>query len=197
MVIRGLLVHALKSTTKDAANVPADIVYAHPTISLLSRELSRRAIGGAHDEPSGVDDKVRYMEAIVSDLTRDLGSSTMGTKSLPISETLLVTGTTGSLGTEIVAHLLNAPSIARIYAVNRGTFDSGVADGVCASMRARQEKSFKRQGHSESLSRSDKIIYLEGDASLPYFGLDDTTRDDILSSLTCIIHAGASHLIIT
>lgn len=89
--------------------------------------------------------------------------------------TVLITGTTGSLGTYILDILLATPSITQIIAFNRSedAFD-------------RQVRSLAQKGLStSSLSRVD---FVKGDLSQPYLGLSQTKHNELQGHVTHILH---------
>ncbi|KAJ7066919.1 hypothetical protein C8F01DRAFT_1340925 [Mycena amicta] len=123
----------------------------------------------------------------VSPLNSESGSPKLGT-STPASEspaetmpssgqTVLVTGTTGVLGTHILVELLARPDVSRVYALNRGT----------ASLE-RQAAALEEQGFDPSLASSPKAFFVEGE--LEDKGLFSTSNisAELRASVTHIIH---------
>ena len=77
---------------------------------------------------------------------------------------MLLTGSTGNLGAEILSKLLLDNSLEKIYVFNRrGT--SGSED--------RHHRRFNDKGFDASVLKDTRLIYLEGDASAEKLGLDD------------------------
>ncbi|THH13951.1 hypothetical protein EW146_g6322 [Bondarzewia mesenterica] len=182
VVITNAIVHAFKSTRVDASLLGTNFVYSHPTISSLAHFITA-CIRGDQSVPSQaiVAQKMREM---LAGLTRPFSNHCpVNGRQMPMHETILVTGTTGSLGTHIFARLVQIPSVNRIYALNRSS-----GDGLGESMRKRQIVALERQGLSASLANSPKVVYLEGDIALPGLGLDVSLQADLQGSLTSIIH---------
>ncbi|KOS21562.1 Nonribosomal peptide synthetase 14 [Escovopsis weberi] len=84
--------------------------------------------------------------------------------------TVILTGSTGFLGREIVRHLIGHPLIARVH---------------CVAVR---------QGRS--LPASDKLVVHNGDLSARFLGLSEADAQDVFSTASAIIHNGAevSHM---
>ena len=82
----------------------------------------------------------------------------------PKDEVVLVTGTTGCLGSALLAQLVAAKDISHVFAINRKS-----ASG--ASLAARQKSALQRQGLDTSSVSSSKVTLLEADLSKPNFGL--------------------------
>lgn len=98
-------------------------------------------------------------------------------------DVVLVTGTTGSVGTLILAALVAAYDVHRIFAVNRKA-----ADG--SSLLDRHRTSLKRQGLDPSIALSPKVTLLEATISDNQFGLPKSTYEVLREETTHIIHSG-------
>ncbi len=123
------------------------------------------------------------MEAMVKEFTQNFPIHTPS-KATPDSEVILVTGTTGSLGSFIVDKLISMPSISRVYAFNR-------PDKLGKStLYDRQKKAFEEQGIDVSILSSPKLVLLEGDTASADLGLPKEILDEIVGSVTSIIHNG-------
>lgn len=85
----------------------------------------------------------------------------------PAKDTVLLTGSTGALGAELLAKLVISPDIERVYAVNRG--------GVVGT-KERQLSVMVERGLNESLVDSPKVVFAEMDITKDGLGL----RGDLL-----------------
>lgn len=104
----------------------------------------------------------------------------------PKEEVILVTGTTGAIGSHVLERLIATPSVGRIYALNR---PDAVGD---ASSKERQRKTFENQGIDVSTLMSPKLVFLEGDTTMWKLGLPDSVYDGLKVSVTGMIHCGMS-----
>ena len=100
----------------------------------------------------------------------------------------LLTGTTGGLGSNMLARLLEAPLVARVYAFNRPTKSS--------TSQARHLSAFRKRGLNTGLLSSEKLVYVEGDLSAPCFALGNRLYGEVSSSpglrlLGVLIRAGS------
>jgi hypothetical protein len=75
-------------------------------------------------------------------------------------------GTHGELGSELLAQLLEHPSVHKIYALNRTHKDSKTPKG-------RQGDGFGYRGIKASLLESSKLLLLERDTSETHLGLEE------------------------
>ncbi|EPS92706.1 hypothetical protein FOMPIDRAFT_1170901 [Fomitopsis schrenkii] len=92
---------------------------------------------------------------------------------------VLVTGTTGGLGSYFLAQLLVDDRVSRVYAFNRPS-ESSIAE--------RQTAGFKARELDVSLLSSSKLVYVEGDAAAGQLGLVKEMYERLRQEVTVIIH---------
>ena len=83
---------------------------------------------------------------------------------------ILLTGTTGGLGCNILAHLSMDPSVKKIFAFNRPSHTPIL----------RQIHTMERQGLLDECMRSPKFQLIEGDLSKPALGLNPETFNEVI-----------------
>ncbi|KAL6298480.1 hypothetical protein BKA93DRAFT_830667 [Sparassis latifolia] len=148
----------------------------------ISACLSNSAVGT--QEFTKERSEVELMYELVAQYTNDMHPRLM--LSVPISprpskHIVLVTGTTGALGCNILARLLGMDEIERVYAFNR-TSTSTIA------LRDRQATSFISQGFPATLVDSPKLILVEGNLTAQNLGISSALTKEFLESVTHIIH---------
>lgn len=85
--------------------------------------------------------------------------------SSPSGFVFLVTGTTGGLGTNLLAQLLGSPDVEKVYALNRpGSSET--------TLLRRHKEAFVDRGVDPSLLDSDKFVLIEGDTTREDLGID-------------------------
>ncbi|KAJ7619690.1 hypothetical protein FB45DRAFT_931421 [Roridomyces roridus] len=94
---------------------------------------------------------------------------------------VLVTGTTGALGSHLLADLLSHPEVVRVYALNRRG-----STGV--DVRERQVAAFAKQGLDVALVESEKLVLVVGDLEREDLGLADESINELSNSVSHIIH---------
>ncbi|KAJ7123111.1 hypothetical protein C8R44DRAFT_735702 [Mycena epipterygia] len=94
---------------------------------------------------------------------------------------IVVTGTTGVLGSHILHEILLRNDVRRVYAINRVDRDG-------RSLLTRQTGAFSDYGLDTSLVRSSKLVLLEGDLESATLGFTGQLKDEIFNSTTHIIH---------
>jgi hypothetical protein len=100
-------------------------------------------------------------------------------------EVVLLTGSTGGLGSYLLESLVLKPDIARVYVLNR--------PHPTISSAQRQLESFKERGIDPNFVDFSKIRFLEGDLAAPgkKFGLqEDGIFEELRREVTCIMHTG-------
>jgi len=84
---------------------------------------------------------------------------------------VLVTGTTGGLGSFLLAQLLENPVVERVYALNRPS--------AFASITERQRSAFVDKALPLHLLSSEKLVYIETDVSQENCGLASSIYDEV------------------
>ncbi|CAK5275098.1 unnamed protein product [Mycena citricolor] len=156
-----------------APKISQDIVYSHPTIESLAAALSALASGTlveAVDHKSAVEEMIaKYSVGL---------NGTLRAKTRPEGgEVVLLTGSTGGLGSHLLEILLKDPTIRRVYALNRHNSH--------ATSASRQSAAFLDRGlDAKLLLDSERLVFLEGTAA----DLDESTFETLRNELSVIIH---------
>ena len=176
-------------------------IYARPTISALAAELNNRVNnepkiqGGIYEQEVT---RVSRMSTVVEQYTkRLLEHNSVARSNQPRSSrlTVVLTGSTGSLGVHLLEALLNDPKILKIYCFNRAH-----------DAQERHEKNFADRGlsHTYDLGGSpllfdastvfggrrgaSKVRFLKVEFGAPDFGLRESVVDELTASVDVIIH---------
>jgi len=137
----------------------------HAPVESAQEEQPREDVASSPSpQPSSMEKEVIEMEKMISKYTHafprhiDSGAS-------PASEVALITGTTGAIGSSMLAQLADLPSVTRIYAFNRVS-----SDGT-ATLHERQTASLTARGYDAGILGRGKIILVEGDQSQYRLGI--------------------------
>lgn len=87
------------------------------------------------------------------------------------SAVVLLTGSTGGLGSFLLSQLLEKQMVEKVYALNRPSSPT--------SIEGRQESAFVDKGISIDLLNSGKLLYIETDASRDNCGLSLELYDEV------------------
>ena len=87
---------------------------------------------------------------------------------------ILITGSTGGLGSYLLASLLNRKDVIRIYALNRRS--------KTTATEQRQRSGFEDRGLDISLLASQRLVYVDGDTSQEQLDLDRNIYEEVMPS---------------
>ncbi|KAH8655420.1 hypothetical protein BX600DRAFT_515242 [Xylariales sp. PMI_506] len=161
----------------DETAVTASIVYANPTIKKLSKavDILIRPMSASQATPTVVDE----MQELLKRYTRGLPDRDSLATNITVStgfSSVILTGSTGSLGSYLLDTLLANSTIQRVFCLNRS-----------ADARERQLRANSSRGLNQELS-SERVKFIQADLSKANFGLDTNTYDELLRETTYIIH---------
>ncbi|KAL1750475.1 male sterility protein-domain-containing protein [Schizophyllum commune] len=140
-----------------------------------------------------------YVDA--STLPRYIAPASHSPPKYPV--TVLLTGSTGHLGSEILASLLTDGRVERVYTLDRAGKENSLdrarkgasldragrgVDGATAGVRDRQRARWADKGLDDELLQSPKLVPLEGDVSAPRFGQSEEVYREMLASVSVVIH---------
>jgi hypothetical protein len=154
--------------TKDVAHEQAanaisqNLAYSHPTISQLSTYLAELVAGTVMDSA----DVRRQMEDLIakySPAPQSLPTAITSSRRAPA--VVLLTGSTGNLGSQLMASLLDNDKVFKIYALNRPSGSSG------RNLAERHTEIFNEKGLDTRLLTSPKVVFVEGQTHLSNLGL--------------------------
>ncbi|EFQ26791.1 thioester reductase domain-containing protein [Colletotrichum graminicola] len=160
--------------------IAARAIYAHPTPRRLAAYLMDRV--GSKDAPTrnghGDHHDVHVMEAQLAKYTSDLPQKNAAAAGKPApadqGQTVLVTGTTGALGSYLLDFMESDPAVAKIVCLNRG---EGVAE--------RQAKMSAERGLATSWTKAE---FLSADLSKSDLGLGPAVYERLLREADRVIH---------
>ncbi|KAH9939775.1 acetyl-CoA synthetase-like protein [Epithele typhae] len=176
--IRNTLSRALTEHSMDAAKrLPPDVVFKAPSVSALSNAL----LATVHDSLDSV---------TAATTAQDLEAMACRYTATPLvrpsslrprghgKDVILITGTTGGFGCDVLAHLLEDDGVAQVYAFNRRG----------ARTMEKQRKRFVERGLDVGLLDLAKFKMVECELDVPGFGVGEVTLSEILESVTHIMH---------
>ncbi|KAJ7229429.1 hypothetical protein B0H12DRAFT_1147826 [Mycena haematopus] len=180
--IRNSLLRALRdSAAVETRQTTHNFVYEHPSIAGLGAYIFS-LVSGKEQEGSSVSKEAK-MHEMVAKYTHEFPTHVGNTDSpLSNAKVVIVTGTTGELGSYILSQLVNDSNVRRVYALNRGSQHA-------QSLRERQALALIDRGLDPNLLDSEKVVLLEADLSLAQFNLAKTVYQQMQQCVTHIIHS--------
>lgn len=168
-------------------------VYNHPSIqSLADYIVDLVHFEGSAATPIVVNDNhahIRLIDAMIERYSKglELGISlnpeftpvnNNNDVSSPSRVVVLLTGSTGNLGTQILSRLLKESSVHLVYALNRRSTRGSVME--------RQKKRFLDKGLDSSILHAGKMVFLEVENTLPKLGLSNEVYDEVRTPCSCL-----------
>ncbi|KAH7879221.1 uncharacterized protein C8R40DRAFT_1166466 [Lentinula edodes] len=154
-------------------------VYKHPTVESLANFV----VGLINNSGKDADPTIAISQMIekysqgmdvpIESISNGVGSHNKGV-------VVLLTGSTGNLGAQMLASLIPNDAVARVYTLNRSS--------TRMSMLDRHKERFQDKSLDTILLSSEKLIFLEGEASQSDLGLQYDLYSELLQNVTLIIH---------
>ncbi|KAG9126234.1 hypothetical protein FRC07_004314 [Ceratobasidium sp. 392] len=156
-------------------------IFAYPTVEQLST-LVVRLINGDSDAISANahSSALEAIQSMIGKYDSNWGDVKRILETHPglSKESVVVTGTTGALGSHLLAQLLDDDRVEKVWALNRGS----------KGMNGKQSSSFKDKLLDAELLKSTKLSLLEADLERENIGLEPRVYEEIQKSVTAIIH---------
>ena len=160
---------------KAAAHIPPNIIFENPTIQLLSSRIAGLVNdSGSEHAQDVIEQHKQAINAMIAKYSVGLDGPVDGV--LPSSQSIepavvLLTGSTGGLGSFLLSELLKSSTVQRVFAFNRRSSRKSIDE--------RQKSAFKDKGLPIDLLNSNKLVYVEADAALEKCGLSATQYEEV------------------
>ncbi|KAE8152317.1 hypothetical protein BDV25DRAFT_170593 [Aspergillus avenaceus] len=153
--------------------VTAQHIYAHSTVSQLAEFILNLITGKSQ---ASVPRNERITNTVTK-YTSDIPTRPTPSPQLPSASTVILTGSTGSLGTYLLHTLVTNPQVAKIYCFNR------------SDAQDRQVRSFSEKGLDPlPLTDPSKVEFLTVSFGAPRFNLTEQKYNELLEQVDTIIH---------
>ncbi|KAG6326171.1 hypothetical protein ID866_12918, partial [Astraeus odoratus] len=160
------------STREVVSKITPNVIFSNSTLRLLSNHLVN-LISGNTTELDPKAEIERMIEKYSTGL-RIQGRVQNG------EHVILMTGSTGALGSYMLESLLQRKDVARIYVLNR--------QSKTTTAQERQRSTFVDRGLNCQFLDLEKLVYIDGDTSREDLGLDSKLFEEIRDAVTVIIH---------
>ena len=160
--LRRLLISSARSLSA-CTLVSSDFVYRNPSVAQIARALQ----GKVAILEDGIEDLVNRYSLLDQDVH--------------VGAVVLLTGSTGSLGSHVLAHLADLPSVTRIICLVRSGQNTDPYD--------QQLKSTQAKGINIPKLAWSKIEVLQSNLAAPFLGLNDAAYARLEGNITHIIHS--------
>ena len=166
------LTHQINTAPGMSAHIDPKEVYLHPTTQSLANLICEKCgmPSGAESEKSRPEQMEEVFQAYLADLPINARNP-----SASRGITVILTGSTGSLGSYLLDCLITSKEVEQVYCLNRSE-----------DAAKRQEYIHRERGLTMNLG--DKATFLRSDFSAPYFGISVDDYRKLLASATHILH---------
>ncbi|KAL1961532.1 hypothetical protein VTN77DRAFT_1637 [Rasamsonia byssochlamydoides] len=165
----------------DYDRITPQLFYASPSVNKLARSLHVLVNGDRQADVNGTDDRHVRLQEVLDRYLVGLDKVVPSKQKETDNPVVILTGSTGSLGSYLLATLLSSPKISKVICLNRTT-----------DAETRQRASHKQRGLDiawDDHSRNQKRVeFLTADLSKPDLGLSKGTYTRLLSEASALIH---------
>ena len=179
--VRNTILRALRDYSPAVAKkLPMNVVFQAPSVSTLTDAVLQTLSNDSYIETatSTPEDLVRLVERYSANLPARSADLRPREAS---QDVVVITGTTGGFGCDILEHLLRDDEITTVFAFNRKGTDA----------LERQRARFRERGHDVALLDLPKFRMVEANLQAADFALDPALLREIQSSVTHILHNGS------
>lgn len=168
----------LQEAGMKAGNLGPSTIYTNPTITKLTSAVESFAQNIQATRESAEKARIHDMEEILKKYsnTSDLNQQRPRARKVPILETVVLTGSTGALGSYLLEEFFKSELVSKIYCLNRS-----------ADSKQRQEFSSASRGLTSEWS-PERVTFRTSDYSKGDLGLDQETFSEIRDCATIIVH---------
>ncbi|THG96855.1 hypothetical protein EW026_g5054 [Hermanssonia centrifuga] len=177
--IRNHIISALRlSRNLTSVVISQNFIYDHPTIHNLAAAIFEIVNPKSDSQETKETRQADQINELIKKYSRDLPKA--NTKVTPPADkvVVLLTGPTGSLGSHLLADLLEDDRVSKVYALSRPSPQS----------IERQRTSFLDRGLPTHLLSHNKYAPISGDFNWNNFGLEQAIFKEIQGSVSHIIH---------
>ncbi|KAG6909219.1 putative NRPS-like protein biosynthetic cluster [Tephrocybe rancida] len=181
--IIGALRASEDSSVKQAAQgLNQNLVYSYPVIRDLAAHIVSLLTCPGDVQEDAASRRTSLIEEMIEKYSFGLlGSPPNAQPQRPSPTIVLLTGSTGNLGSEILAALLRDARVEHVYAFNRPSQGS-------LTVEQRHLSRFEERGFDTSLLNTGKVSYISGDATQADLGLDRGQFSQLSRSVNIVIH---------
>jgi hypothetical protein len=152
-----------------SSRIDQNIIFSSPSIRQLARSVISAVL---QQNGTGATDGKTDIENMIEKYSVGLENSASDAVASPVKgsnrgdHVVALTGSTGGLGSYLLASLLQREDVSVVYAFNRPS------RGAASSSQRRQASGFEDRGLDATLLQSEKLVYVETDTSQDGLGLD-------------------------
>lgn len=169
----------------DTSKIGPHFFYTSPSSNQLARAIDELINGASVNDVTQVNDKGSdreiYIQALIDKYTAGLDVELAPKKTRTDNLTVVLTGSTGSLGSYLLHSLILNPRIAKVICLNRS------ADAQKRQTAKNKQKDLHTPWESSD-AQPNPVEFLTADLSKADLGLGEETYNRLVESVNAIIH---------
>lgn len=163
-------------------------IYANPSLQLLTESIIRQGLSRGSDGPEAVADRSQIISDIIQRYEKDIdripseavngivSATPESLKVLNHSRAVILTGSTGALGSYILHSLMLQDNVKHVYCLNRAANSESI------------QRERNASHHLSTDTSSPRVTFITADLSAPNFGIEKSLLEEISSTVTEILH---------
>lgn len=177
------------------SRLPPNLVFEHPTVRKLAKfllssargeEQSASSVDRNASENQAMHTTMQQLERLLMVRDATIVQAAAAACAVPRKHTIVLTGSTGSLGAHILQQLATMDDIKTVVCLNRAKSNDDA--------QKRTEESLQVRGLSSTAQivaeKGVRIVCLASDLNKPQLGLDNDAWGYLLKDTSCVIHNG-------
>lgn len=170
-IIGGLRASADSTINAASTHMQNEVIYANPTIDLLVSAIH----GMVHANAGGpARAPTKAITDMIAKYSANMPTIAASGAPKPDQAVVLLSGSTGGLGSQMLAICLEDKKVRKVYVLNRPS--------ARVSALARHEATFTDRGLDLGLLSSSKLVFVEADAGKKWLGLDHDIYEEVRKS---------------
>ncbi|TKY90272.1 hypothetical protein EX895_000270 [Sporisorium graminicola] len=176
----------LQKRVKLASDLPFNLVFEHPTITALAGFLLKQSLGETNNKSDHEQAEISSVDALLDEFKSQIKKRDVEPQNAAAKHTVVLTGSTGSLGAHILHQLAHIELVESVICLNRAKDDED------ARKRTEESLLIRNLGKLEELASSSNtsILCLASDLAKPNLGLSPASWRLVSGKTTCVIHNG-------
>lgn len=154
-------------------------VYSNPTVNQLAHTVMKMTNGNLSLSHEAADSE-EEMRSLLEHYAKDLPLTARTPLTLPPDppKTIILTGSTGTIGSHLLTNILTNPAVAHVHCFTR----------IHPTPPSGRQRSIHETNGLPAHFPPERVTFLETDLSQPYFGLSRPIYNKLLTTVTHILH---------
>ncbi|KAJ5389916.1 uncharacterized protein N7496_000984 [Penicillium cataractarum] len=158
-------------------SISPSVIYSNPSVALLITKICQDTMADTEQDQTILIQEILQQYKQQIDHLASEPTKASPEPNRPATKTVILTGSTGTVGSFVLGQLLNDPEVAHIYCLNRSTDSESL----------QITRNLKRGIHTPL--DADRVTFLTVDLTGSSYGLDTSALETLVGETTQIIHS--------